>query len=255
MQIQHIRPGFPSECGLSLRHRPAKVMYSSCARASIVHIDASVSEGRDPTDHLPHTHAFLTRQTIPSATCHLPELWPRQRARNSPKDSARRGGCWRDVVALATLVRLRPRNDFVLLGMQPNRVGLHTRPRPPSLHHHAPYCAYSSGSPLCLDICLSSVCTPDQVQRLLQPIIHSTPSRTILAVSGLLRQASRQLSRNRESQHLHLLCSQQWPRHARLCRPRTLVRRHEAAGMQSYNSPSKAFCRCCRSTLRPCAFV
>jgi hypothetical protein len=33
----------------------------------------------------------------------------------------------------------RPRNDFVLLDMQPDRVGLHTRPRRPSLHYHAPY--------------------------------------------------------------------------------------------------------------------
>jgi hypothetical protein len=180
------------------------------------------------------------------------------------RDGGRRGGCWRDVVALATLVRLRPRNDFVLLDMQPNRVGLHTRPRPPSLHHHAPYCAYSSGRPpsaLYLPcICLSSVCTPDQDQRHLQPIIPPMPSRTILSATGLTTAEPRQgiiwqrtaaLAR----QHLHLLCSQQWPRHVRLCRPRTLVRRHDAAGMPSYNSPSKAFRRCCRSTLRPCAFV
>ena len=234
-------------------------MYSSCARASIVHIDASVSEGRDPTDHLPHTHAFLTRQTIPSATCHLPELWPRQRARNSPKDGARRGGCWRDVVALATLVRLRPRNDFVLLGMQPNRVGLHTRPRPPSLHHHAPYCAYSSGPPLCLlsafSLCALPTETRDTCSQSFIDVFWNNPRGVWPSATGLTTAEPESHSAALAKQHLHLLCSQQWPRHARLCRPRTLVRRHEAAGMQSYNSPSKAFCRCCRSTLRPCAFV
>jgi hypothetical protein len=109
-------------------------------------------------------------------------------------------------------------------------------------------------------ICLSLCAPPTETSETPAANHALKPSRTILWVSGLLRHdASRpHLGQDRESsarQHLYLLCSQQWPRHAGLCRLRTLVRRLDAAGTPSYNGPSKAFRRCCRSTLRPCAFV
>jgi len=75
---------------------------------------------------------------------------------------------WRDVRGLATLVRLRPRNDFVLLDMLPNRVGLHTRPL------LASPCPLLSAVIRSLPLCLSAfftVCATDQDQRQLQPIV------------------------------------------------------------------------------------
>jgi hypothetical protein len=70
---------------------------------------------------------------------------------------------WRDLVTLVPVTR--PRNDFVLLHMQPDRVGLHTRPHvgPPCITMPLT-CAHSSGSPTALYLPFS-VCTTDRDQR------------------------------------------------------------------------------------------
>jgi hypothetical protein len=76
---------------------------------------------------------------------------------------------WRDFVTLVPVTR--PRNDFVLLHMQPDRVGLHTRPHvgPPCITMPLT-CAHSSGSPICPVFAFLCVHPRPRPARHLQPI-------------------------------------------------------------------------------------
>jgi hypothetical protein len=128
-----------------------------------VHIDASVSERRIFDRSLATYPCLLDKANHPVGDLSLARLVAPTTSEILRK-TVLGVVVWRDVVALLTLVRLRPRNDFVLRDMQPNRVGLYTRPRLPSLHHHAPYCAYSSGFPPLPCICLSHSAPPTETR-------------------------------------------------------------------------------------------